>query len=39
MTKEIIERLQILYDENSLSERDEITILDTLKFLGGEISW
>lgn len=37
--KELIERLRELYDENSLKDKDEITILDTIEYLGGEISW
>ena len=37
--QKIIERLRELYDGNSLSEKDEVTILDTIKFLGGELSW
>ena len=39
MENKLIERLQELYDNNSLSEKDEVTILDTIKFLGGEINW
>ena len=35
---ELIERLQKLYDDNSLSEKDEVTILDTIEFFGGEIN-
>lgn len=35
----LVERLQSLYDDNKLSEKDEITILDTIAYLGGEISW
>lgn len=35
----LVNRLQSLYDDNSLSEKDEITILDTIEFLGGETSW
>lgn len=38
-TKNIISRLQELYDDNKLSEKDEITILDTIEFLGGDVSW
>lgn len=37
--KDLIDRLQKLYDDNSLSDKDEITILDTIEFLGGEINW
>lgn len=37
--EKLIEELQELYDNNSLSEKDEIIILDTIKFLGGEINW
>jgi hypothetical protein len=35
----LVDRLQKLYDDNSLSERDEIIILDTIEFLGGKLSW
>jgi len=35
----LIFRLQELYDDNSLSDKDEDTILKTIEFLGGEISW
>lgn len=35
----LVNRLQKLYDDNSLSERDEIIILDTIEFLGGKLSW
>ena len=36
---ELIARLRYLYDNNKLTDRDEITILDTIQFLGGEINW
>jgi hypothetical protein len=36
---DLINRLRELYDENSLKDKDEITILDTIEYLGGEISW
>lgn len=37
--KELVNRLQELYDNNSLSSKDEVTILDTIKNLGGELNW
>ncbi len=37
--KDLVNRLQELYDSNSLSDKDEITILDTITNLGGEINW
>ena len=37
--KKLIDRLRNVYDNNKLSEKDEITILDTIEFLGGEINW
>mgnify|MGYP001597113947 CR=1 FL=1 len=37
--EELVKRLQELYDDNSLSEKDELTILDTIEFLGGETKW
>jgi len=37
--KQLIERLREVYDNNKLSEKDEITILDTIEFLGGAINW
>lgn len=37
--KKLIDRLRTVYDNNKLSEKDEITILDTIEFLGGEINW
>lgn len=39
MKEKIVNKLQTLYDNNSLSEEDEITILDTIEFLGGEVCW
>lgn len=35
--KELIDRLCNLYNENSLNEKDECTILDTLTFIGFDI--
>jgi len=37
--KKLIDRLRNVYDNNSLSEKDEVTILDTIEFLGGKINW
>jgi len=37
--KKLIERLRKTYDNNKLSEEDEITILDTIEFLGGDLNW
>lgn len=35
--KELIDRLRELYDNNKLNEKDEVTILDTLTYLGFDI--
>jgi len=35
----LVKGLQELYDDNSLSEKDEITVLDTIKYLGGSQNW
>lgn len=32
--EELINRLRDLYNDNKLSEKDEVTILDTLTYLG-----
>lgn len=37
--KKLVDRLRKVYDNNKLSEKDEITILDTIEFLGGKINW
>jgi len=37
--EELVGRLQKLYDANKLKEQDELTILDTIEYLGGKISW
>ena len=37
--KKLIDRLRNVYDNNSLSEKDEVTILNTIEFLGGKINW
>ena len=39
MNIELINRLRELYDNNNLEEKDEIIILDTIKYLGGDINW
>jgi hypothetical protein len=35
----LIDGLQRVYDMNCLDEFDECTILDTIDYLGGEVSW
>ncbi|GAG68634.1 unnamed protein product [marine sediment metagenome] len=35
----LINRLQEVYDNNNLNSKDEVTILDTIALLGGEIQW
>jgi len=35
----LIDNLQELYDDNQLTEKDEATVLDSIKFLGGSINW
>lgn len=37
--KELIDRLQELYDNNVMSDKDEDTIIKTIDYLGGEINW
>ena len=37
--KELVGRLRELYDNNILKDKDEITILDIIKYLGESINW
>jgi hypothetical protein len=37
--RELIDRLQELYDDNKLSDKDEDTVIKTIDYLGGKINW